>query len=279
MASHQQLEQLTPAQRAVYEIRKLRGQVEELERFRHEPVAIIGIGLRLPGNASTPEEFWNILASGTDTVTEIPPSRWPLESYYDPDPYAPGKMYARHASLIADPGMFDAEFFGISPREAIVLDPQHRLALEVTWEALENAGYNPAGLSQSPAGVFLALGNSDYGRLAFRDTTEIDTYTASGNVFSTAAGRISYTLGLTGPSLAVDTACSGSLVAAHLACQSLRAGECRLALAGGVNADSVAGDQPRTFRNPACWRATAGARLSTPRRMATCGLKAAAWWC
>jgi acyl transferase domain-containing protein/SAM-dependent methyltransferase/acyl carrier protein len=235
MASHHQLENLTPAKRAVYEIRQLRSRVEELERLHNDAVAIIGMGLRFPGNASTPEAFWKILAGGTDTVTEIPPSRWPLETYYDPDPDAPGKMYARHASLIADPALFDAGFFGISPREAMAIDPQQRLALEVTWEALENAGYNPAGLPQDSAGVFLALGNGDYGRLAFRDTAGIDTYTATGNVFSVAAGRISYALGFTGPSVAVDTACSGSLVAVHLACQSLRAGECRMAVAGGVN--------------------------------------------
>jgi acyl transferase domain-containing protein/SAM-dependent methyltransferase/acyl carrier protein len=235
MTTENQLEQLSPAKRAVYEIRKLRSRVEELERLRGEPVAIVGIGLRFPGNASTPEAFWKNLAGGVDCVTETPSSRWSTEAYYDADPDAPGKMYTRHGGFIADPSSFDADFFGISPREAATIDPQHRLALEVAWEALENAGCNPAGLAQSDSGVFLALGNGDYGRLAFRQATEIDAYTSTGNAFSVAAGRISHALGFHGPSMVVDTACSGSLVAIHLACQSLRAGECRLALAGGVN--------------------------------------------
>src|ERR1700683_1546458 len=198
MASDQQLENLSPVKRALYEIRQLRSRVQELERLRTEPVAIIGLGLRFPGNASTPEALWNVLASGVDTVAEIPVSRWPLEQYYDPDPETPGKMYARHASLIADPALFDADFFGISPREAMALDPQHRLALEVSWEALESAGYNPAGLSKTNAGVFLALANGDYGRLAFHDMAGIDSYSGTGNVFSVAAGRKSYALGLAG---------------------------------------------------------------------------------
>ncbi len=235
MTNSDQLSHLPPAQRAVYEIRKLRGRVEELERSRSEPVAIVGMGLRFPGNASTPAAFWNILAQGTDTVTETPASRWPIEAYYDPDPDQPGKMYTRHGAYIADPALFDADFFGISPREAAAIDPQQRLALEVSWEALENAGYNPAGLAETNGGVFLALGNSDYGRLAFRHAQSIDAYTSTGNAFSVASGRISYALGFQGPSVALDTACSGSLVAVHLACQSLRAGECGLALAGGVN--------------------------------------------
>ena len=235
MTTQSPVAELTPAKRALYEIRQLRARVEELERERHEPIAIIGMGLRFPGNASTPDEFWRVLTSGDDTATEIPASRWPLEKYYHPDGEAPGKMNARHASLLADPARFDAAFFGISPREAMTLDPQQRLALEVTWEALENAGCSPASLAKTGAGVFLALANSDYGRLAFQNIDEIDTYTATGTCYSTAAGRISYFLGFTGPSVVLDTACSGSLVAIHLASQSLRTGECRAALAGGVN--------------------------------------------
>ncbi len=235
MTTENQLEQLSPAKRAVYEIRKLRSRVEELERLRSEPVAIVGMGLRFPGDASTPQAFWNILAGGVDCVTETPPSRWNTAAYYDADPDAPGKMYARHGGFISDPAGFDANFFGISPREAATIDPQHRLALEVAWESLENAGYEPTSLAQTNAGVFLALGNSDYGRLVFQDAAEIDAYTSTGNAFSVAAGRISHALGFQGPSMVLDTACSGSLVAVHLACQSLRGGECRLALAGGVN--------------------------------------------
>ena len=263
MTSQNPIEQLSPAKRAVYEIRQLRSRVVELERLRSEPVAIVGMGLRFPGNASTPEEFWKVLTSGADTVAEIPSSRWSLEDYYDPDPAAPGKMDVRYASLIADPRLFDADFFGISPREAMTLDPQHRLALEVTWEALENAGYNPTALSKSRAGVFLGLGNSDYNRLAFEDIGEIDTYTATGNVFSIAAGRISYFLGLTGPSVAIDTACSGSLVAVHLACQSLRANECGLARGRRSKPDSHTRNQRQSFEGA---HARAGRTLQDVRR-------------
>ncbi|HEX4036862.1 MAG TPA: polyketide synthase, partial [Acidobacteriaceae bacterium] len=235
MTTHEQLEQLSPAKRAVYEIRQLRGRVEELERLQKEPIAIVGLGMRFPGSASTPEEFWRVLMSGSDTAVEIPAARWSLEDFCGGGPLPPGARGARYAALVDDPAEFDSDFFGISPREAMALDPQHRLALEVAWEALENAGAAPTGHASSSAGVFLALSNSDYNRLAFADANGIDTFTATGNVFSTAAGRISYLLGLTGPSLAIDTACSGSLVAVHLACQSLRASECGMALAGGVN--------------------------------------------
>jgi len=228
-------ETLSPSKRALYEIRSLRGQVRELEQLRDAPVAIVGMGLRFPGNASSAEAYWRVLANGVDTVGEIPSSRWPIDRYYDADPDAPGKMCTRRGAFLEDPALFDPAFFGISPREAISLDPQHRLALEVAWEALEDAGWNPAGLAGSATGVFLALSNSDYGRMVLGRIGELDAYAATGNVFSVAAGRISFTLGLEGPCMVLDTACSGSLVTVHLACRSLRARECRLAMAGGVN--------------------------------------------
>jgi acyl transferase domain-containing protein/SAM-dependent methyltransferase len=235
MAPDPQMQALSPAKRALYEIRNLRSRLQRLELARSEPVAVVGLGLRFPGGAVDADSFWRLLAGGVDAVSDIPPGRWNIESYYDPDPDAPGKMYTRHGAFLEDVAGFDAEFFGVSPREAATLDPQHRLALEVAWEALEDAGQNPAGLAGSATGVFLACSNSDYARRVFARTSEIDAYSSTGNSFSAAVGRISYTLGLEGPSMAVDTACSGSLVAVHLACGSLRSGECRMALAGGFN--------------------------------------------
>lgn len=235
MAASDSLDQLSPAKRAVYEIRTLKNRVAELESMRNEPVAIIGVGLRFPAGASDPESFWRLLDEGVDAINEIPSSRWPIHEFYDADGGAPGKMYARHGAFLDDPTGFDADFFNISPLEAESLDPQHRLALEVAWESLENAAQNPHRLDGTDAGVFLAMSNSDYGRLIFSDLEKIDAYSSTGNLFSTAAGRISYSLGFRGPSFVLDTACSGSLVAIHLACQSLRGRECSLALAGGVN--------------------------------------------
>ncbi len=233
--SGSQIEDLSPAKRALYEIRSLRSRLQELERLRDEPVAIVGMGLRFPGGASGADSFWKVLSQGIDTVTEIPSSRWAVDRYYEADPDAPGKMTTRYGAFIEDPSMFDAAFFGISPREAVSLDPQHRLALEVAWEALEDAGYNPGGIRGSDTGVFLALSNSDYNRMVFACIEAVDAYSSTGNIPSVAAGRISFTLGLEGPCMVLDTACSGSLVTVHLACQSLRARECSMALAGGVN--------------------------------------------
>jgi acyl transferase domain-containing protein len=235
MSKEPEFENLSPIKRALYEVRTLKERVRELERTQSEPLAIVGLGLRFPGGASNAASLWKILADGVDTGSEIPASRWSIDRYFDRDPDAPGKMDTRRGHFIADPAAFDAPFFGISPREAASLDPQHRIGLEVAWEALENAGYSPDSAAKNHAGVFLALSNSDYSRMVFRDSNEIDAYSSTGTILSVAAGRISYLLGLEGPSVVVDTACSGSLVTMHLACQSLRARECRMALAGGVN--------------------------------------------
>ncbi|MDR5728642.1 MAG: type I polyketide synthase, partial [Terriglobia bacterium] len=227
--------ELSPVKRALHEIRALRARVNELESAQHEPIAIIGTGLRFPGGVIDESSFWKLLAEGCDAITEIPRDRWDWRAYFNADPDAPGAMVTQHGGFVAGVDRFDAAFFGISPREAIAMDPQHRLALEVGWEALENAGYSPAVLQDTPTGVFLGIGNHDYGRSALADIEHIDAYTGSGNSPAMVAGRLSYVLGLHGPSLAVDTSCSSSLVAVHLACQSLRAGECKFALAGGVN--------------------------------------------
>ncbi len=207
------------------------------QHLMEEPIAIIGLGCRLPGGANNPEAFWRLLRNGVDAITEVPPDRWNVDDFYDPDPDAPRKMYTRYGGFLdIAVDQFDAQFFRIAPREAMSLDPQQRLLLEVAWEALENAGQVPDRLTGSQTGVFVEINTSDYMQLINADThSSIDAYAATGNTFSVAAGRLSYFLGLHGPSLAVDTSCSSSLVSVHLACQSLRMGECDLALAGGVN--------------------------------------------
>jgi acyl transferase domain-containing protein/SAM-dependent methyltransferase len=228
-------EQLSPLKRAILELREMRAKLDEADRRQKEPIAIVGMGLRLPGGAHDESSLWQMLADGVDAISEIPRDRWDLDAYYDVDPDKPGKMNTRHGAFVSGVDQFDAEFFGVSPREAFSMDPQHRLLMETAWEALENAAISPAGLAGSQTGVFVGFGNSDYWRLVYGDEKQIDAYSALGNAFSVAAGRLSYFLGLHGPSMAVDTACSASLVAVHLACQSLRSRECTLALATGVN--------------------------------------------
>ena len=229
------MEELSPVKMALLEVRTLRARLDLLEKRRSEPIAITGLGLRLPGGIDSPEGFWELLRSGGDAVTEVPGSRWDNGRFFDADFRTPGKVSTRHGSFLKNVDQFDAAFFGISPREAENMDPQHRLLLEVTWEALERAGQAPAGLMGSNTGVFVGISNSDYQRLLLSDLASIDPYVATGNLFSLAAGRLAYTLGLHGPNVAVDTACSSSLVAVHQAVQSLRQGECDLALAGGVS--------------------------------------------
>lgn len=199
-----------------------------------EPIAIIGMGCRFPG-ARDPEDFWQLLRDGVDAITEIPKERWDLRAFYDPNPEISGKMNTRWGGFLDQVDQFDPRFFSISPRETENIDPQQRLLLEVSWEALESAGHAPDKLSGSQCGAFIGISTSDYSRLYFDDFARINAYTGTGNAHSIAANRLSYVLDLRGPSMAIDTACSSSLVAVHLACQSLRSGECDLALAGGVN--------------------------------------------
>ena len=228
-------EALSPVKRALVEIRDLRERLARAEAARSEPIAIVGMGLRFPGGARDAETFASLLWSGADAVGPIPNDRWSLDAFYAEDPDAPGKMITRNGAFLENVDKFDADFFGVAPREAASMDPQQRLLLEISWEALENAGHAPASLGGARAGVYLGMSNSDYGRSVFARTDLIDAYASSGSAYSVAAGRLSYFLGLHGPSIAVDTACSSSLVALHLACQGLRLGECDLALAGGVN--------------------------------------------
>ncbi|MEM7125057.1 MAG: SDR family NAD(P)-dependent oxidoreductase [Chloroflexota bacterium] len=200
----------------------------------NEPIAVISMACRFPG-ADTPEDFWHLLSEGIDMVQEVPSSRWDINTFYDPHRPLPGKMYMREAAFMDNVESFDPIFFGIAPREAVSMDPQHRLLLEVSWETLERAGLAPSSLIDSPTGVFIGIGPGDYGAASGGQSMDgMDTHVATSSGHSVAAGRLSYTLGLQGPTMAIDTACSSSLVSIHLACQSLRAGECDLALTGGV---------------------------------------------
>ncbi|NEO84955.1 MAG: acyltransferase domain-containing protein [Spirulina sp. SIO3F2] len=206
--------------------------------YQREPIAIVGMGCRFPGGANNPEQFWQLLINGVDAITEVPPTRWSQAKFYNPDSAEPGKTYSRWGGFINQIEEFDARFFKISSREAACIDPQHRLLLEVAWEALENAGQVPEQLAGSPTGVFVGLMCHDYGdlQLGMSERDESEAHTVIGSILSMAANRISYSFDFTGPSLTLDTACSSSLVAVHLACQSLWSGECTMALAGGANA-------------------------------------------
>lgn len=232
-----ELDQLSPTQRALLQIRELRAQVEAYERRASEPIAIVGLGCRFPGNGDTPEAFWSMLSDGVDAISEIPRDRFDIDRYYDANPDAAGRISTRWGGFLSQVDRFDPEFFGISSREAATLDPQQRLILEVTWEALEHAGYAPDRLFGSSTGVFVGIGSFDYMQMQLQRSRPemIDAYLATGGCHSVASGRLSYVLGLQGPSVSIDTACSSSLVAIHLACQSLRLRDCDLAVAGGVN--------------------------------------------
>jgi acyl transferase domain-containing protein len=220
---------------AIAEIRALHDRVQHWEGRRQEPVAILGAGLRLPRNLRDPNAFWRFLAAGQNAVTEIPRDRWDANAYYDADPDRPGKMNVRHGAFLERVNEFDAEFFGISAHEARIMDPQQRILLEVCWEALENAAVAPSSVAGTAAGVWIGISNSDHWRAVLSDSEAIDRFALAGNAAGEAAGRVSWMLDARGPSQVVDTGSSSSLVAVHLACESLRRGESTLALAGGLN--------------------------------------------
>ena len=205
-------------------------------RNTREPLAIVGIGCRFPGNVRDAASFWSLLASRQSGITEVPPDRWDAERYQHADSLALERMVTKWGGFVDQLKNFDAAFWGLSPREAMRMDPQQRWLLEVAWEALEDAGIPPSSLRGTTTGVFVGIAANDYHTLQLLDKHQIDVHTNSGGTLSIASNRVSYMLDLKGPSLSVDTACSSALVAVSLACQAIWSGECEGALAGGANA-------------------------------------------
>ena len=215
--------------RLVQAVRTIERLQERLKEARHqpldEPIAVVGLGCRLPGGSATPDAFWQTLRGGIDTTSQFPADRGDATALYDPDPDAPGKAYTTRGAFLGRVDLFEPEVFGISPREALGMDPQQRMVLEVSWEALEHAGYAPDRLTGSATGVYMGVSTTDYARMrqSLGDINDVDAYQLVGEP-SFVAGRVSYTLGLQGPSKVIDTTCSSSLVAVHEACQATKLG-------------------------------------------------------
>ena len=229
--------EMSPMKQALQAIKQLQARISELEAGHNEPIAVVSMACKFPGNINNTRELWDSLLKSRDAIIEVPANRWNADEFFDPDPDVPGKMYTKFGGFLDGIDQFDPAFFGISPREASSMDPHQRLLLQTTWEAFENGGFDLNALYGSKTGVYVGISNFEYGANLIwpANPADITSYSGTGGSLGVTAGRLSYTFGFTGPSMIIDTACSSSLVTTHLAMQSLRLGECDVAISAGVN--------------------------------------------